>query len=47
MDLTVKDDKPVIFTKRFFNNKYLIGAFVLGTDPDHKCSYDSGITCHV
>lgn len=25
-----KDDKPVIFTKRFFNNKYLIGAFVLG-----------------
>ena len=26
-----KDDKPVIFSKRFFNNKYLIGAFVLGT----------------
>lgn len=26
-----KDDKPVIFTKRFFNNKYLIGAFALGT----------------
>ena len=25
-----KDDKPIIFTKRFFNNKYLIGAFVLG-----------------
>ena len=25
-----KDDKPLIFTKRFFNNKYLIGAFVLG-----------------
>ena len=25
-----KDDKTVIFTKRFFNNKYLIGAFVLG-----------------
>ena len=25
-----KDDKPVIFSKRFFNNKYLIGAFVLG-----------------
>ena len=24
-----KDDKPVIFSKRFFNNKYLIGAFVL------------------
>lgn len=26
-----KDDKPVIFSKRFFNNKYLLGAFVLGT----------------
>ena len=26
-----KDDKPVIFSKRFFNNKYLIGAFFLGT----------------
>lgn len=26
-----KDDRPVIFTKRFFNNKYLVGAFVLGT----------------
>ena len=25
-----KDSKPVIFTKRFWNNKYLIGAFVLG-----------------
>ena len=25
-----KDDKPVIFTKRFFNNIYLIGAFLLG-----------------
>lgn len=25
-----KDDKPVVFTKRFFNNKYLIGAFLLG-----------------
>lgn len=25
-----KDDRPVIFTKRFFNNKYLIGAFALG-----------------
>ena len=26
-----KSDKPVIFTKKFFNNKYLIGAFALGT----------------
>ena len=26
-----KDDRPVIFTKKFFNNKYLTGAFVLGT----------------
>ncbi len=26
-----KSDKPVIFTKKFFNNKYLIGAFLLGT----------------
>lgn len=25
-----KDDKPVIFTNRFFNNIYLIGAFLLG-----------------
>ena len=25
-----KDRKPVIFTKRFWNNKYLIGAFILG-----------------
>lgn len=25
-----KDDRPVIFTKKFFNNKYLIGAFALG-----------------
>ena len=25
-----KDDKPAIFTKRFFNNIYLIGAFLLG-----------------
>ena len=25
-----KSNKPVIFTKRFFNNIYLIGAFVLG-----------------
>lgn len=25
-----KEDKPVIFTNRFFNNIYLIGAFVLG-----------------
>ena len=24
-----KDSKPVIFTKRFWNNKYLIGAFIL------------------
>lgn len=30
MDLTAKISKPVIFTKRFWNNKYLIGAFVLG-----------------
>ncbi len=26
-----KSDKPVIFTKKFFNNKYLIGAFLLGS----------------
>ena len=26
-----KDSKPVIFTKKFWNNKYLIGAFLLGT----------------
>ncbi|MGC4019499.1 MAG: cation-translocating P-type ATPase [Muricomes sp.] len=25
-----KSDRPVIFTKRFFNNIYLIGAFLLG-----------------
>ena len=25
-----KSDRPVIFTKRFWNNKYLIGAFLLG-----------------
>lgn len=25
-----KSDHPVIFTKRFFNNKWLIGAFLLG-----------------
>ena len=25
-----KSDKPLIFTKRFWNNKYLIGAFLLG-----------------
>lgn len=25
-----KSNKPVLFTKRFFNNVYLIGAFVLG-----------------
>ena len=25
-----KSNKPVIFTNRFFNNIYLIGAFVLG-----------------
>ena len=25
-----KSDTPVIFTRRFWNNKYLIGAFVLG-----------------
>lgn len=25
-----KDDKPVVFTKRFWNNAYLIGAFLLG-----------------
>ena len=25
-----KSDRPVIFTKRFFNNKWLLGAFVLG-----------------
>lgn len=25
-----KSDHPVIFTKRFFNNKWLLGAFVLG-----------------
>ncbi len=25
-----KDSRPVIFTKRFWNNKYLIGAFILG-----------------
>ena len=25
-----KSDHPVIFTKRFFNNKWLQGAFVLG-----------------
>ncbi len=25
-----KSDRPVLFTKRFFNNIYLIGAFVLG-----------------
>ena len=42
-----KDDKPVIFTKRFFNNKYLIGAFCPGYDPDHKCSYDSGTARNV
>ena len=26
-----KSDKPVVFTKKFFNNKYLMEAFVLGT----------------
>ena len=25
-----KSDRPLIFTKRFFNNIYLIGAFLLG-----------------
>ncbi len=25
-----KSDRPVIFTRRFWNNKYLIGAFLLG-----------------
>lgn len=25
-----KSDRPLLFTKRFFNNKYLIGAFLLG-----------------
>lgn len=25
-----KSDRPVLFTKAFFNNIYLIGAFVLG-----------------
>lgn len=25
-----KDDKPVVFTRRLFNNKFLIGAFLLG-----------------
>ena len=25
-----KSDRPVLFTKRFFNNKYLAGAFLLG-----------------
>lgn len=25
-----KDDKPVVFTNRFWNNAYLIGAFLLG-----------------
>jgi Ca2+-transporting ATPase len=25
-----KANKPIIFTKRFWNNTYLIGAFVLG-----------------
>ena len=25
-----KDDQPVVFTKRVFNNKFLIGAFLLG-----------------
>lgn len=25
-----KSDRPVIFTRRFWNNKYLIGAFVIG-----------------
>ena len=25
-----KSDKPVLFTKRFFNNIYLAGAFLLG-----------------
>ena len=25
-----KSDRPVIFTKRFFNNKWLLGAFMLG-----------------
>lgn len=25
-----KSDRPVVFTKKLFNNKYLIGAFVLG-----------------
>ena len=25
-----KSDRPVLFTRRFFNNKYLIGAFILG-----------------
>ena len=25
-----KSEKPVLFTKKFFNNLYLIGAFVLG-----------------
>ena len=25
-----KSERPVVFTKRFFNNLYLIGAFVIG-----------------
>lgn len=25
-----KSDKPVIFTKKFFNNKFLFGAFIVG-----------------
>lgn len=25
-----KEDKPVVFTKKFFNNVYLIGAFIVG-----------------
>ena len=30
MDSTANRINPVIFTKRFFNNKWLQGAFVLG-----------------
>ena len=30
-----KSDRPVVFTRKVWNNKWLIGAFVLQDDPDH------------
>ena len=36
-----KSDHPVIFTKRFFNNKWM-QAHCTGRNSDHGCTYNSG-----